>query len=326
MKSQQKKEWMQSLLNLLNNSKFKAIYLLILFGLALFYLIAKGEEFYNLISIARIDMLVWAFVLFCIYYIINIVYQYLIYKSMTVPISYRQAFRIMSFTQLGKYVPGKIGVIGNYYIFSKEAGINTHDISQSFVLIVGLSVLCNSLCGLLLIGTLPYYLRYLVCLIPIGIGIFLHPKILNRTLLLFLQTIQRFFLKREEISVPELKEISYLSYLKITGLSFFNCLWGGLVLYFILLAFMPVEITGLYVCIAAGGLSMVLGMLAVFAPAGIGVREISGVAILGQISNAEHAIMAMICLRIMGTIIELIYGGIAFLALKNFALPEEIQE
>lgn len=324
MKSQQKKEWIRSLLNLLNNSKFKTGYLLTLFGLALFYLITKREELYSLISVAKIDMLIWAFVLFCISYIINVGFQHLVYKSMTVPISYRQAFRIMSFTQLGKYIPGKVGVVGNYYIFSKEAGINTHNISQSFVLFVGISFLCNSLCGLLLIGTLPYYLRYLVCLVPIGIVIFLHPKILNRTLLLFLQTIQRVFLKREELSGPEnLKEISYLSYLKITGLSFFNSLLGGLVLYFILLAFAKVEITGLYVCIAAGGLSIVLGMLAVFAPGGIGVREISGVAILGQIANTEHALMAMICLRIMSAIIELIYGGIAFLALKN---PEEIQK
>ena len=73
---------------------------------------------------------------------------------------------------------------------------------------------------------------------------------------------------------------------------------------------------------AAGiyGISCIIGILAIFAPSGIGVREGIMVLGLGLVMPSEYAVIISIVSRLWMSVSELILIGIAFVVNKLFLL------
>lgn len=304
------------LLRLLKSPKFKTIYFLILCVAIIYYIINQRENLSRLIGGVKLNLLAGSFLCYWLVSLSQIGSNYLVYRAISLRIPYLQVFRIISLATLGKYLPGKIAVIGNYYLFSREVGISRQDIAQSFVVGMGLWILVGFFCGLPLIFTLSGYLEYLVWLVPIMVVIFLQPKVLNWILLISLPIIQNLLNKEGQTSPLKLKEISFSSYLKILSLSFLNYLAVGMILYLILSSFTPVSLSNFYFYVGAFALSIIGEIIAIFAPGGIGVREGIGIVLLSQITSVENALLAMLSLRLIGTILELINGLIAIFILK----------
>lgn len=308
--------FMSILLKTLKSSKFKTIYFLVLCAAIIYYLINQRENLSHLICGAKINLLACSFLFYWLVFLSQIGSNYLVYRAVSLRIPYLQVFRIISLATLGKYLPGKIAVIGNYYLFSREVGISRQDIAQSFVISMGLWLLVGFFCGLPLIFTLSNYLKYLVWLVPIMVVIFLQPKVLNWVLLTSLRLIQYLLSEQMPTSPLRLKEISYSSYLKIFVLNFINYVAGGMILYLILSSFTSVSLANFHFYVGALALSIIGEIIAIFAPGGIGVREGIGIFLLSQITNVENALLAMISFRLIGTILELINGLIAIFCLK----------
>ena len=73
---------------------------------------------------------------------------------------------------------------------------------------------------------------------------------------------------------------------------------------------------------AAGiyGISCIIGILAIFAPSGIGVREGIMVLGLGLVMPSEYAVIISIVSRLWMSVSELVLIGIAFVVNKLFLL------
>ena len=88
----------------------------------------------------------------------------------------------------------------------------------------------------------------------------------------------------------------------------------------------PISVLVLPVVIAASAASLIIGLFAVFAPAGLGVREGVGAAILSQIVPLETAVVACVLWRFTQVIMDLVVGGIATVAFNRKKATLEVKK
>lgn len=291
-----------------NKAVFKLPYFGILFGVVAYYLLKWGDRFYSLVSEANAGMITWVFVCVCGAYLMYIFIYYYIYRRMGVHVSFLEVFRIMSLAQLGRYVPGKILFAGNYFLFSRQAGIASKDIAASFVISHCLWFLTACIFTIPVISVLSSSLRYSIVFLPLVTGLLIHPKILNSILSILGKIAQKFTRPEQEIILQISEHISYALYAKITLLYILGWIIAGLGVYLGTFAFYPVGIKDLPICLSSIAISRIVGFIAIFAPAGLGVREGVGTVILTSVVSIETAFLVMLMLRLIGVIIELFFA------------------
>ncbi|MEW6097199.1 MAG: lysylphosphatidylglycerol synthase domain-containing protein [bacterium] len=308
---------MKWIFTLFSNPKFKLTYILILLIACVYYLFLKADKFYALANNANVKIIGLAFILIYLTLLLYAFISYYIYKNLNVSISYLQAFRIMSFSNLGKYIPGKIWVAGNYFLFSQEAGIKTANIGVSFAIFTSVFVGIAILFSIPVISILSPYLKYYIIILPIILILVAHPKVLNWIFSLIWQIVQKYKGNFKDINLQILKEIKYHFYLNVILIIFLWWLVTGFTFYLVTYAFQPIEITNLPFCIAAFALSATIGFIAIFVPAGIGVREGIGILLLSQIVTTECAFLAMLTMRLIGVTIDLCNGLISVFCIHS---------
>ena len=289
-----------------NNRIFKLSYLLILFGIVIYCLFRWKNEFFGLITEANLWMVPWIFTGFWGATIIFVFIQYYVYRQMEVHISFLKVLRIVSFANLGKYVPGKVFFPGNYFLFSREAGIEARDVGASFVISQCFWLLSAFICSIPVIFVLSSPLRYSIVFLPLVIGLFIYPKTFNWIFSLLERIIQKYL--KQEVSLRMSKHLGYVFYIKIILLSLLGWVINGFLVYFSVITFYPLGIRDFPICLSAGAISVVISFITIFAPAGIGVREGIGTVVLATIVPVEVAFFAMIMIRILATIIDLSFA------------------
>jgi uncharacterized membrane protein YbhN (UPF0104 family) len=208
-------------------------------------------------------------------------------------LSIPEAARIMFIGQLGKYVPGSIWPVLAQSELGADRGIPR---SRSAVsVLVSYAVMTTS--GVVAaIVTLPFanaasiaQYFWILFLLPVA-AVLLSPPVLNR-LLKFVVRVS---------GQPVLQEtVSYRGLARTMLWALFGWSANGLMVYVLMrqLAGHPQGL--LLVSIGAYSLSWSVGFLAVFAPAGAGVREAIMVAVLGAVlgARASHAplTVALLC-------------------------------
>lgn len=126
---------------------------------------------------------------------------------------------------------------------------------------------------------------------PILMMILINPKVLSKIFSVFLKNNENSFRSIFLFKIGILYLIAYI----ILGLS----------LYFCILAFVGVDLFNLPYLIAANAFSLVIGILAVFAPAGIGVTEGIISVIISHIIPFDAAVMVVVALRIVRILVDL---------------------
>ena len=217
--------------------------------------------------------------------------QYRIYRRLDAPVTYWLTFRIVTISQLGKYLPGKVMFAGNYYLLSRAAGVGNVQIGASFVISQALWMLTASLCSLPVLTLLDPTLRYLVLLLPLSLLLLLHPRFLRGLLRLG----QKVAGRGEPLPLPSGLEPSF--YLRMAALYLLNWSLAGLGVWFCLRAFGPIGGDAFPLALAAIALGTVAGFIALFAPVGLGVREGLGAVILAPVLGPEAALLALLLLR-----------------------------
>lgn len=306
---------------LLNNSRFKIAYILILLGVCTYYLFSGADKFLTLAANANVEMIGLALLVNCLSIMGCVFIPYFIYKGMNVPISYLQVFRIVNFSNLGRYIPGRILVAGNYLLFSHEAGIKGESSGASFIIYKIIIVGMGALCGIPLISLLPGYLKYFIILLPVILILVIHPKGLNWILSLAWQIVRKYKGDEKSNNFQILKNIKYRFFLIAIFISFLYWILTGIIVYLIIYAFQPIGIINIPFCVAAIGLSSTVGFVAFFAPGGIGVRESLGIVLLSQIITPECAFLAMLTTRILEIIIVLCGGLVSAFCILPKSIP-----
>ena len=213
---------------------------------------------------------------------------------------------------LGKYIPGKV--------FMLLARIPAYEKENKSIAKVSVSFLIENVCTLLGAAFLFLFSLFFVpdeiikgfevykwgaVILVIVFFICINPSVVN----FFLGLIQK-ITKKENMLIP----MTYLQMLKIVVLFILN--WIVLGLGFFMLAYSIYEVSFSEMLYISGvfGLSVIIGILAVFAPSGIGVRE--GILVLGLslIMPQEYAVMISVVSRLWMTVSELSAIGIGFIA------------
>ena len=291
----------------------KVGYMLLLLAAGAFYLSRWGDSLPELLGRVQPLWVAAAFVMACLSALVYCYIQYDIYRHLGAGAGYWTVFRIVTISQLGKYLPGKILFVGNYYLFSREAGIKNAQIGTSFVISMSLWMLTASLCSLPVLSLLDTTFRYVVLALPFLLALFIHP----RSLRWLLQLTQRLFGRLRDsptqaTSTIDLAALGWKFYLRASLLYLLTWALAGLGAFLCLAAFVPVTWDVYPLALASIALGTVGGFLALFAPVGLGVREGIGALILTPAVGADVALLSMMLLRGVTVAADLI---LAFLAM-----------
>lgn len=226
-----------------------------------------------------------------------------------VSIPYGQAITAYLCSILGKYIPGKVFMLLARVPAYEEKGVKFSKVAICFLIENVCTLLGAAFLFLVSLFFFPNELlneyMWLSVLLVICFFICINPKILN----FFLRIMEKFS-KKKDLQIP----MSYGDMLKVVVLFILNwtVLGGGMYLLTCSIFPVPAEqflyVSGIY------GLSRIIGILAVFAPSGIGVSE--GILLLGLslIMPEEYAMIISIISRLWVTVAELSLVGLAYLA------------
>ena len=223
-----------------------------------------------------------------------------------------KAAKVWFISQLGKYVPGKVMLLlvrlDAYRGYSKRKITVATGIEYIAMLASGFVLALVALASASQI--VPYYIRWFA-----GVGTVLFLFLLWPPLSLRFVNLILKLLKREPIE----EFPSYILLLRFVGAYIFAGLLQGMGLFFVLNSLSPVDfryfliITGIY---EVAGL---IGIAAVFAPSGIGVREGVLFLVLPAFIPMPAVIIGTIAMRLIATTTELFLAGVFVIAEKIWA-------
>ena len=307
---------LKAFLKIIKNIWVTRAYLGILFVSIIIYFYRHKETLVTLPKISHFEIVYLVLILSFISFLCYVYVHYSTYRELDVKISYWQTFQVAAFSRLGVYIPGKVWYAANYYIFSRQLNIGADKIGKNFIINNALLFFTGGLCSLFAIAQLPWLAQKFLIILPLLMIVLIHPKVLNKIFSLLLHKISQFSSENAAASSVDInnKFFNYSSYLKFIGFYFLLWFISGVTLFFCIRVFAPIGIQDFPVVIAAGAASLIIGLLAVFAPAGLGVREGVGALMLSQIIPLEIAVFACILLRFIMVITDFVVGGIGTVA------------
>ena len=223
-------------------------------------------------------------------------------------LKWKEAVKFDVYSQLGRYLPGKIfGIVGKAYL-ARNKNISTKNLYLSVAYVAIFHPLAAFLLSLFLISfffgydiNFPHF--YLISLlIIIAVLTVIHFRVFQRLIALFLTKITK-----EPVQFDfdlnwfqKLKIIFYYSIVEFfMGLGFFFLINS--------ITFLSIQtllsIAGIYI------LAGILGLAAIFAPGGLGIREGVLILFLQVFFPLNIAILISLLARIWATITELFLAG-----------------
>ena len=215
------------------------------------------------------------------------------------------------YSQLGKYVPGKVFLyLGRLHFYVREGrpvgpvtvafGVETIGNFASAIFTVLVAVLTVDAPALD-----PY--RWVLAATLVVFLIALHPKVIGWLIRFAARVLRR--------SVFEVT-LTYPQMLRYLGLYVVNWLLFGVALYVFIRSFYPLEFSSILYLTGAFSFAGMMGIVAVFAPSGLGVREGILALFLGQVMPVPVALVVSVASRVWLTVIELGSAGIVYLMIR----------
>ncbi len=252
-----------------------------------------------------LSTLVFLFVIFFWGALWNLLLKDLGHKQL----SFTECFKIQAKAWFGKYLPGKVGVIGIKFYLGAKNNIDSTTI--------GISTIYENIFQIItaFLVSVPILLYYsieelkedalLYQILPIvliaGLLVFIHPKVffyfVNSGLkLLKKQTIsQQFFLSTTQI-------------VKYIFLYSFGMIMAGIAFFLFINSISSFSTNYLILSIGIFNFAGIIGLLAIFVPAGIGIREGVIVLLLKPYMPYEMAIVISVASRFWTTIADGLLG------------------
>ncbi len=231
---------------------------------------------------------------------------WLVLKFSDTPLPIRTVIGVTWLSFLGKYLPGKIAVVANSVYFFKKYEIPTSVAGIIPLLCTFMTIFVALVLSLPLlysnndvqnIANLLFIVLPFLCvgsLFSINPGSFFYiTNILLKKL--GMEPIRLIFSVRQMTAL-----------ISVIGL---QCVFAGLSTWFICRSVCFMKLTFLPQIISATAFSGVMGLLAFFSPAGIGVRDGFYFLILGSITGSGNAAVITIILRIIQSVVDLCTAG-----------------
>jgi len=264
--------------------------------------------------------LVLSTLVFAFSYFIQIWAWYLITLRLKVALSSSDTLQSWFYSQLGKYLPGKVWVLLGRFYFYESKGKSRKEISIALYFEMVTMLLAAGLLFLLSLlffremaqGFLRGSFWWISSLFVLAF-FFLHPRVLGKIFNQFLFQFQK---------EPVILSISYFEILWILFICILTWAVGGIGFYLFTDSIIPVSPKHILFLTGALAFSSILGLVAVFAPSGLGVREGVLVYLLSYIMPGPVAVVISVLTRIWMTLIEIGLIGMVYLFHK-FQKQEE---
>ena len=255
--------------------------------------------------------LILSTLIFAFSYFIQIWAWYLITLKLKIALSPSDTLKSWLNSQLGKYLPGKIWLLLGRFYFYESRGKSKKSISVALYFEM-VSIMVAA--GLVFLAALIFFREiwlfyswkqsgWLILLFLLGF-VSLHPrvlqKILNWTLVQF---------KKEPVSLS----ISYSDILWILFVCIVSWVIGGVGFYLFVDSVYSVAPQYILFLTGALAISSILGLIAIFAPSGLGVREGALVYLLSFMMVTPVAVIISVLTRIWMTLIEIGLIGMVYL-------------
>ena len=250
--------------------------------------------------------------IFAFSYFIQIWAWYIITLKLDIALPIGETLQSWFYSQLGKYLPGKVWLLLSRFYFYESKGMARKRISVALYLEMAAVIVAA---GLIFLAALilfkemePFYSGgQFWCWVPAFIllaFIFLHPRVLQGILNWILAQF-----KKEPIFLS----ISYPNILWILFVCIVAWMIGGIGFYLFVDAVYPVAPQYILFLTGALAISSTLGLIAIFAPSGLGVREGALVYLLSFMMAAPVAVIISILTRLWMTLIEIGLIGVIYL-------------
>ncbi len=275
----------------------------------IYFLVKKFTTINNQIDWKNIHInylyLVLSVIIFVSAYFIDVFAWQTILKQLQVKIPFSKGFVVLAFSNMGKYIPGKIfSVIG-------RIAVDTNNKS-----IVLLSVFVEMIFLSISAFFFSIYVIYDIWHI--------NPAILVLSLLILLILLRPFFINSAlkfiwgKQDKKKEWEGSYFKNLGIFGLYLLSWIWKGMAFFIMIKSvYTDINISNLFYIGGSFALSWMIGFFAIIVPGGIGVREgILSLSLSGFIPEAMAIILSLFA-RIWIMIIELIALIVAIIISKK---------
>lgn len=224
----------------------------------------------------------------------------------------RRMAKIFVYSWIARYVPGKVGyVIGRFYL-GRTVGLSSPalvgSMAYEMVLLVVASLMLSSL---MLVPSLAIesqsVLVYLILLVvAVGGLVALQPPLLRRALRIVLRLLGREPTEAEWLLPPRRMA-------KVIALFVVSLCLSGTGFYLLIISLTPYSPRYLPLAVGAMTLAGIVGMISVFAPAGLGVREGLLVGVLQFTMPIELAVVISLVARVWATVVDLLLIGGCFL-------------
>lgn len=222
-------------------------------------------------------------------------------------IKYEKAVTSYLYSILGKYIPGKVFMLAARLTYYKEEEAPLSKVTVCFFIENVCTLLGAAMLFIVSLFFFPNELlenyKWLTLLLIAAFFVCIHPKIIN----FVLRLIGKIFKKNLEIPMK------YSQMLKVVLLFIGNWLIVGFGFFILTKSIYPAaEWSQMLYCAGIWGVSAIMGILAIFAPSGLGVREGIIVAGLMLIMPQSDAMVISVVSRLWQTIPELLLVAMAF--------------
>lgn len=260
----------------------------------------------------RLFPLILSTFVFAFSYFFQVWAWYIVTLKLGIALSFRETLESWFYSQLGKYLPGKVWLLlGRFYLYESKGKskklISTALYYEMVTIIFAGGVIF--LTSLFILKEAPLFFQgeqigWIIFLFLIVL-LFLHPRFLEKIINWFLV---RF--KREMVTLS----ISYPDVLGILFICILAWLIGGIGFYLFVDSIYPVPSKHLLFFTGALAASSTLGLVAVFAPAGLGVREGVLVYLLTHLVPSPVAVILSVTTRLWMTLIEIGMIGVIYIS------------
>jgi glycosyltransferase 2 family protein len=216
--------------------------------------------------------------------------------------------------QLGKYVPGSVWALVLQTELGKRAGVPRSRAFTAGLVAVGVNGVTGLAIGLLALSTVASSSIFrgaaVVTLLVLGL-VACSPPVLTREINLLLRLVRR----------PQLEgSVSWRGLSVVVLWSLVSWVTYGLAVFAIAVDAGADASEALPLCLGGVTLAMTVGVIAVVAPSGIGVREAVLVAALAPVLSTGSALAVALVARALFTLADLLAAALS-LALARFAQP-----
>jgi uncharacterized membrane protein YbhN (UPF0104 family) len=254
--------------------------------------------------------------MFAFSYFIQVWAWYLITWELGIALPIRETLESWFYSQLGKYLPGKVWLLLSRFYFYESKGKARKGISVALYLETAAVIVAA---GLIFLASLILFKEmklfhsggqfWYLALVFISLGfIFLHPKVLQEILNWVLVHFKK---------DPVLLSISYTNILWILFVCLVAWVVGGIGFYLFVDSVYAVSSKYILSLTGALAISSTLGLIAIFAPSGLGVREGALVFLLSFMMATPVAVIISILTRLWMTLIEIGLIGVIYLFDKS---------